>query len=135
MKKLVLILCVLLLSLAPAVASAEADLASMTFDQLVALRQEIDLLLFGSDQYKDVSVPQGVYIVGVDIPAGTYSFSSTEFAAIEIFSDESCSIQSYVAVYSVSADNPVAKFELKDGYAVEIQYAPILFTTYTGLGF
>ena len=61
--------------------------------------------------------------------------SGLQLAVIEIYSDESCSLQSYVAFYSVSSGNPVAKFELKDGYAVDIQCAPILFTTYTGLGF
>lgn len=132
-KILSLVICALILLL-PVSALAEPDLSGMSFEELVALRQEIDLLLFGSDEYKEVSVPQGTYTVGTDIPAGTYSLSS-ELSMMQITTDDSGSIESMVAVYSITSDSPVAKAELGDGYIVTISGKNVTFTTYTGLGF
>lgn len=62
----------LVLSLAPA-AFADVDLSGMTFDELVALRDQIDLAIWNSQEWQEVEVPQGLYKVGEDIPAGKWT--------------------------------------------------------------
>ena len=60
---------VLVLTLAPA-AFADVDLSGMSFDELVALKDQINLALWNSADWQEVTVPQGVWQVGADIPAG-----------------------------------------------------------------
>lgn len=55
-------------------ASAETiDLSGMTYDELVALKDHINLAIWNSQEWQEVTVPQGVWQVGVDIPAGTWT--------------------------------------------------------------
>lgn len=43
------------------------------FDSLVAIRDQINLAIWNSQQWQEVSVPPGVWEIGVDIPAGHWS--------------------------------------------------------------
>lgn len=118
------------------VATAESiDLTALTFEELIALRQEIDMLLFASDEYKDVPVPAGDYVIGEDIPAGTYSLDSDGYAMISVYADASKDLMGMDACHSVGGGETVGKIELKDGQVIEIQMGSIIFKTYTGLGF
>ena len=90
--------------------------------------------MFGSDEYKEVSVPAGDYVIGEDIPAGIYSLESA-LAMIEVYPDASKDIMSIVVSHSISTDEPVGKIELLDGYVISISFGSIVFKTYTGLGF
>lgn len=49
------------------------DLESLSFEELVALKDKINLLIFSSKEWQEVIVPQGVWKVGEDIPAGTWT--------------------------------------------------------------
>lgn len=134
MKKLIAVIAALALLFAVAVAES-VDLSAMTFEELAQLQKAIIQEMQSRDEFKSVWVPQGVYTVGEDIPAGVYSFSSNSRAAIEIYSGDPSDIANYRGMYTLGKDEVVAKYELKDGYYVEIKYDPILFETYTGLGF
>lgn len=134
MKKALSLVLITLLLFSTPFTLAETDLSEMSFEELVALRQEIDLLLFASDEYKQVTVPQGKYTVGVDIPAGTYSLSG-DAAMVEIFLDSSESSKMSAGLYGVTEDRPVAKLVLEDGWIVSVSIGNVVFTTYTGLGF
>lgn len=48
-------------------------LDSMTFDELVALHDQINLAIWKSREWQEVTVPHGVWKVGEDIPAGTWT--------------------------------------------------------------
>lgn len=76
---------VLLLALAPA-AFADVDLSGMTFDELVALKDQINLAIWNSAEWQEVEVPQGVWQVGADIPAGkwTIKVNSGHYSIISI---------------------------------------------------
>ena len=72
-----LMLCLLLL--APLIVSAEEiDLSAYTFEELVQLRQRISQELITRPEWKEVTVPQGVWKVGEDIPAGHWMISAVE---------------------------------------------------------
>lgn len=67
---------ILLLSLALVVCSAAADsidLSGMTYEDLIALRDQINLAIWNCQEWQEVTVPEGIWIVGQDIPAGHWS--------------------------------------------------------------
>lgn len=77
MKKVITI-CIalaLVLSLAPAV-FADVDLSGMSFDELVALKDQINRAIWNSQEWQEVTVPQGVWEVGADIPAGKWTIKA-----------------------------------------------------------
>lgn len=72
MKKL-LVLC-LLFAIACSPAAAEApDLSGLSYDELVQLRDQINLAIWNSQEWQEVIVPPGVWQIGVDIPAGHWT--------------------------------------------------------------
>ena len=73
MKKLFVLF--LFLALLFSSASADVDLSCMTFDELVALRDQLNLAIWNSKEWQEVKVPQGVWEVGKDIPAGHWTIS------------------------------------------------------------
>lgn len=71
MKKFLVIL--LALTLLSTAALAEIDLSGMTYDELVALKDQINLAIWNSQEWQEVTVPQGLWEVGKDIPAGHWT--------------------------------------------------------------
>jgi len=64
---------------APGVPSAaEIDLSGLSFEELVALREQVDLAIWNCEEWQEVTVPQGVYEVGVDVPAGHWVISPVD---------------------------------------------------------
>lgn len=67
---------VLFLSLFLIVGSAAADpvdLSGMSFDDLVALRDQLNLAIWNCQEWQEVTVPAGVWKIGEDIPAGHWT--------------------------------------------------------------
>ena len=79
MKKLAATLLILFLIFSVTISQGEApaavdvDLSAMSFDQLVSLREQLNLAIWNCQEWQEVTVPKGVYQVGVDIPAGHWS--------------------------------------------------------------
>lgn len=71
MKKFLVIL--LALTLLSTAALAEIDLSGMTYDELVALKDQINLAIWNSQEWQEVTVPIGVWKVGEDIPEGHWT--------------------------------------------------------------
>ena len=67
MKKLFCLL--LILFFIPSTVFADVDLSGMSFDELVALRNQVTTALFYSDSWKEIYVPGGFYQVGNGIPS------------------------------------------------------------------
>lgn len=72
MKKILVILILVCMTITFACAE-DVDLSGMSFDQLVALKDRINLAIWNSSEWQEVTVPQGVWIVGEDIPAGKWT--------------------------------------------------------------
>ena len=153
MKKLLslLVLAALLLSVP---ADAGVDLSGMSFDELIALREQVNLALWATEEWQEVTVPAGAYTIGKDIPAGywtirpvdgktaTVSWGSRfdasgadvdvwgEISMYEQITSPSDSYAKYNDVQSVS-------WNLLDGTVLVIGSASVIFTPYTGanLGF
>lgn len=75
MKKLIILLMILIML--PVIALADPpDLSGMSFDELVQLKDQINLAMWNSQEWQQVTVPAGVWIVGEDIPAGMWEINA-----------------------------------------------------------
>ena len=72
MKKF-LALALVCLFLAPAAVADVPDISGLTFDELITLREKINLAIWQSAEWQEVTVPEGVWVVGEDIPAGHWT--------------------------------------------------------------
>lgn len=116
------------------------DFGSLSFDELLSLRQQLDKALLASDGWKDALIPQGDYIVGKDIPAGEWSISlgsddTSAFGEIKLYPDE----QSYLnqPLLNVTKDEVLQPgntltVRLKEGNYIVIQMCPMRIMPYTG---
>ena len=153
MKKL---LCILLLVCMTATAAAESvDLSGLSYADLVVLKDRINLAIWNSQEWQEVEVPQGLWIVGEDIPAGTWTVKcAIDYFSVIRFGDtlepnsKEIKISKYYSRdevvspdykrYEPGKDLTEATITVKDGDYIHIDYAPALFTPYAGkpdLGF
>lgn len=130
-KKLVVLLVAFsLLFSTAAFAEASVDLSSMSSEDLVALRAQINAELLSRGFEKDVDVPAGSYIIGKDIPSGDYTITTNNLVVITIMNEKG----GYDDMYSITKNSPLGKITLKDGYSIEIT-GLVVFSPYKGLGF
>ena len=153
MKKLICALLILALSL-PLSAFADVDLSGMSFDELVALRDQINLAIWNCQEWQEVTVPEGLYVVGEDIPEGKWTVkAATDHFTVINFGDalkpngiEIAYNGNYGSGEAHSKDSPIYResepleftFTAKKGDYVQVDYGPALFMPYTGkpdLGF
>lgn len=82
MKRIIsLFLVIALLFALPALSLSEGfDLSSLSFDELKALEEQIIKEMISRPEYKEVTVPLGVYKVGEDIPAGKWTITGFDGA-------------------------------------------------------
>ena len=75
MKKLIALLLILALAL-PALALADLpDISGLSFDELVQLREQVNIAIMQQKEFQNVEVPAGVYEIGKDIPAGHWTIT------------------------------------------------------------
>ena len=115
------------LLLLPIFASAEVDVKSLSTEELLALRVSIVDELMARGEMKSANVPAGEYVVGDDIPAGSYSITTDQLLVTIVIGD-------YDGMYVVSPDSPVGKLTLKAGDKIQIK-VKIVLTKYAGLSF
>ena len=129
MKKLFIFALVLALLAVP-LAHAE-DYASMTDEQLWEANKAIQAELWARSITKDgVTIPQGEYIIGEDIPEGVYRIAVPEggWSATLKMSTESGEEKRF----AVSDDGPIGKLDLT-GYKYISFSSAVIFYAYTGL--
>ncbi len=134
MKKIVALLLALMLCLGSFPAFADVDLSAYTQEELISLRDLINQELLKRGIEKAVEVPPGIYIVGEDIPEGTYTittYASSWFCSLNV-SDRS---GKRVFYGSFNDGEKIGKLVLENGYTVEIEYENAVFSPYQGLGF
>lgn len=147
MKRFVSLLFVLLI-IPSIVLSDLPDISSLSFDELVQLRHQVDLSIWDCNEWRQVKVPIGVYIIGIDIPAGHWTLkppagdsvtieyfknadetgkrpaSSLDNYDAEVIADENSSYASFIHMREVD-------FELKDGFYLSIVNGPyVIFEPY-----
>lgn len=135
MKKIVALLLALLLCLGSFPAFANVNLSACTQEELLALRDSINQELLKRGIEKEVTVPIGMYEVGVDIPAGTYTLKPNGFAVVEVWKNVSSKYSMFYEGVSASDKEYIGKLILIEGNIVEITYGSFVFSPYQGLGF
>lgn len=131
MKKLTALTLVLLLTASTAFAAP--DLSGYSLSELLDLRSLINDELRDRGAVITFHAPVGVYTVGVDFPAGTYT--------IACGGKYGCMIRvtnpgERLPVFSETAyadGQPIGKVEVTNGQKVEVLVESAVFTTYTGL--
>ena len=155
MKKLITIILVLAI-LIPAAAVADLpDISGLTYEELIQLKNQIDLAIWNSQEWQEVTVPQGIWVVGEQIPAGTWTVkcasdsysivafgdtlreTGTDIKATAYFNSQVVTSPDYKR-FKKEEDVAEYTFTVKDGDYIQISNASVIFTPNTGkpgLGF
>ena len=138
MKKLFALILIVALAICAACAEDwQAKFADYSLEELQAMAAAADAEIVRRTGESFI-VPQGVYIIGEDIPAGTYRLEYVKrYASITVYPSERMMKQdeySFTYLEGVSEDEPtIGKIKLVAGEAVEIN-SNIRFTVYKGFG-
>ena len=130
---------------------AEIDLSQFSFDELVALHDRINLAIWNSNEWEEVTVPNGVWQVGSDIPEGHWSimvkegtFSTISYGNLLDNTGKEISYNSEVFYQIILSDlgdsNDIVSIDLllQAGNYFVVSGSPVIFTPYSGkpdLGF
>lgn len=102
-----------------AVAYAEFDPSELSFDELVDANHRIVMEIMTRPEWKETPVPSGEWVVGEEIPAGTYSIAAeSRMCIMTIWASADKDFGSLVGEYVIYEDEPFGKITLKDGYLV-----------------
>ena len=111
----------------PGIAMADVDVKSLPTEELISLKLAIVQELMDRGEMKSATVPAGEYIVGEDIPAGSYSISTEQVLVTIVIND-------YDGLYMISPDTGVGKITLKEGDKIQFTSTVIL-SKFAGLSF
>lgn len=138
MTKLLAMLLILALAV-PALALADLpDISGLSAAELLELNHQIQNKLFSEQLVNGITVPMGTYVVGEDIPAGSYRVILTAVLNItcgsliegetewDVFAD---------ATTPIGESVEIGKLVLKEGLNLYIHDATAIFYPYTGLFF
>ena len=78
MKRFLIIYIVFALIISTIPAYADIDLSGVSYDELIALKDQIYAAIWNSGEWKEAIVPAGVYVVGENIPAGQYTIEMAD---------------------------------------------------------
>lgn len=153
MKRLI---CILILICMTTFATAESiDISGLSFDELVALKDRINLAIWKSKEWQEVLVPQGIWKVGEDIPAGSWTVRcAAAFTAVIEYGPDldtagtnidystrrgRCTLESPdYRHYEKNVSIEQYSFTVNDGEYIQIVNCDLIFTPYAGkpdLGF
>ena len=154
MKKIISFALALVLVLALAVpVCADFDLSGLGFEELVTLKDQINFAIWNSEEWQEVEVPYGIWLVGEDIPTGKWTVtagdkcnlrfylggkpnaSETELEGYDNWWRLKSSSNKY---FDSSSDTESLTVDLKDGTYIWIDEGSVIFSPYSGkpsLGF
>lgn len=126
------ILCVLLIVCFLPVVALSEDLSSMSYDELIELHRQLVKEIMSRPEWKEVEVPAGKWIIGEDIPEGSYSVTPVKNSSvINVYGNNSYGIPDLIYL---SDGETYGKLVLKDGMEIDIS-SPVIFAPVKGLGF
>ena len=99
---------------------------SASFDELLAQRQEIDRALIGTDGYTTLDIAQGIFTIGVDLPAGTYRVETSVLTALSVYATDPA--EEAIAAYTVTQEDPLEELKLEDGNVLVMTGSVTTFT-------
>lgn len=133
MQKVITFFLCLALILGMAFPASAAKISEMTYEELIQLRQLVDREILSRPEWKQATVPAGIYTVGIEIPAGTYSIRLPNADGCENFSIWGVEYENYkdgggcIMSELLDDENPMfGKVELKAGNVIYIS-GPLVF--------
>ena len=133
MKKILSAFVVFILILSISASVFAIDLSGMSYNELMDLRTQVNNALMNSGNLKEVKVPQGVYEIGKDIPAGKwYIKDENEDRYASIFTYESADMVSYSDYMQL---NPDVNVMFHDGQFIDLSATAIFSSGYSGFDF
>lgn len=148
--KRILALVLVLMALTGTVYADTVDLSGMTYDELVALKDKINLAIWNSQEWQEVEVPQGVWKIGEDIPVGHWTIkTNSDYAHIVVctaldesgkdvdawnsafYYAESINSKEY-KYFDKNSDLSEIDFDFKAGQYIIIESGSVIFTPYAG---
>ena len=149
MKKLIAVTLILALLLPAAALADLPDISGLSLDELYQLNRKIRSEILSRSQWGTVTVPEGYYVVGEDIPEGhwTITYLSGSYSMIEVFEKADATghapanimddYQTYVVCDPQSEYAYVSPYKeidltLPAGYHVVISSGPAVFRPFTG---
>lgn len=151
MKRIIAMVMVAMIVMAN-VAMAEIDLSGMTYDELVALKDQINKAMWECEEWQEVTVPQGIWKIGEDIPEGHWTVKAADGARVSILWGDSMIDSAMVSpdhwcwtltspsngMFEENESRIEIDGELKAGQYIQIDNGKAVFTPYSGkpdLGF
>lgn len=140
MKRLIALLLACLL-VVPCAFAEDIDLSSLSFIDLVILKERISQELTTRPEWKSVPVPPGLYQVGVDIPAGDWCLKCADSSNVvnvtcgtklnDTRTDVDGGFQFYGLIYKEDDGSNTTQINavLYDGLYIRVQFGSVLFTT------
>jgi hypothetical protein len=134
MKKLITLLLIAALLLPAAALADLPDISGLTVEELIELNHQIQLRLFSEQLVNGVKVPPGTYIIGEDIPAGTYRVEITGGTG---FYDLNQKAGGYLIASGLTGSlydvTEIGKMVLEDGNELKLYNSTFVLYPYTGL--
>lgn len=153
MKRLITIILILALAVPVATLADLPDISGLSFDELVELKNNIQLAMWNCEEWQEVEVPAGTWKVGEDIPVGHWAISLVDHGYTYVWYCEEINElgkpvtwgAKYINKELASTDfkafdetySHVIDFDAKEGWYFYFEKA-VKFTTYNGkpdLGF
>lgn len=155
MKKTIALVLVLVSLVSVSFAGSTFDLSGLSYDELVSLKDQINLAMWNSQEWQEVEVPKGVYVIGEDIPVGKWTIKAADgISAFVCWGDvlddagtdlsydgkicEYAGIKSVNYRYYEKGDTTEVTWDLKEGQYFIVDDGIALFIPYSGkpsLGF
>ena len=140
MKRLIALLLACLL-VVPCAFAEDIDLSSLSFNDLVILKERISQELTTRPEWKSVPVPPGLYQVGVDIPAGEWCLKCADSSVFvhvtcgtklnDTKTDVDGGFEFYDLIYKEEDGSRTTYINavLYDGLYLKVEDGSVLFTT------
>ncbi len=124
MKKLIVFILALSIVLLSSIAIADVDISALSYDDLLTLQRKLTAEIMSRPEWKEVVVPSGIWTIGEDIPAGTYSVSCADEygTTIRVYEDSTMTKNDFVPI---SGDSPLGKYTFTEGMVIDISRAVI----------
>jgi len=137
MKRLITIILILAVLLPAAALADLPDISELKPEELLELNRRIQIQLFGEKLAEGIDVPASDYIVGEDIPAGTYrmtvKFPSSGGTLVVYETSEKRKKTFNSSLGEFWGVVEIGKVELEEGNLVHIHGNTLTFFPYTGL--
>ena len=134
MKRLIAIILILSMLLPAAALADLPDLSNLSTDELLEVIRSAQLLLFSSELVNGITVPQGEYIIGEDIPAGTYRIEITGIGGyFDLYESKDGSKIATGLTGSTYDVTDIGKLVLEEGNVLIWRNSTFIFYPYTGV--